>query len=206
MGTQKANMGNVWNECGGQVAPDCVVTVPTALGATIPEALETFFNEKLRGSSAAVSGADAKSHVGVVIDAKYAIARGGGLGSLSTPTSGYQYQMLAYSLLVENCVAAVLFHPSAAGKSEEAIGASKHRSFRRLVPKPPERPPHEVPNQPNTGHHADCILMVMEHPFPSYKQCDDEKGWEQYLQEVRAYIGNRLKAEYAAALNGDPTA
>jgi hypothetical protein len=192
MGTKKDVVGNVWDKCGGPVAPDCVVRVPHAPDETIPAALETFFNEKLRNSSAEVSGADARSHVGVVIDAKYAIAHKNKSKGLSTPTSGYQYQMLAYSLLVENCVAAVLFHATDAGPSEKELRASK--PFPRLVPKPP----------PDTGQQTDCILMVMEHPFPTVEDCRDNEKWRLYLQGVSKSVGDRLRAGYAAVLSGVP--
>ena len=107
-----------------------------------------------------------------VLDAKYTEAEPKhGKGKLSAPASGYQYQMLAYSLLVENCVAAILIHPCA----ENTPRASS--SFRRKVPK-----------DPTTAR--ECHLLVVEHPFPSAENCG--ANWTEYLRAFRRAVGGSV--------------
>jgi hypothetical protein len=90
--------------------------------------------------------------------------------------------MLAYSLLVENCVAAVLIHPCLGGAARKSV------SFRRKVPMLSQ----DSPQMP-------CTLSVVEHPFPTAKQC--EGGWKDYLDTLREAVQQaQISAHGASAM------
>jgi hypothetical protein len=128
-------------------------------------------------------------HLAAVLDAKYAEAKGDVANplSLSAPASGYQYQMLAYSLLVENCVAAVLIHPCLGGAARKSV------SFRRKVPMLSQ----DSPQMP-------CILSVVEHPFPTVQACGN--GWEDYLETLRESVQQAQISAHGASAIQQPRA
>jgi hypothetical protein len=136
---------------------------------TFKTTIRTFFDAPSDRSASGVQ-------LAAVLDAKYAEAKGDA-ANLSAPASGYQYQMLAYSLLVENCVSAVLIHPCLGDKRRESV------SFRRLVPLLSQ----DSPQMP-------CILSVVEHPFPTAEQCrgalehGSDNPWDGYLTGLRKAV------------------
>lgn len=180
MADKKGTAGEVWAAANPK-QPDCVVAVrlDEFVGMNskdIRENLREFFSEEDTAAEKAGAAATAAPQmpspsdeaVRVVFDAKYAEARGSKT-ALSAPSSGYQYQMLAYSLLADNCVAAALVHPAA----QDAKPRVSTR-YRRMVPK-----------DPSTAR--ECHLLVVEHPFPSAKNCD--ANWSEYLRAFRRAVG-----------------
>jgi hypothetical protein len=207
---KKRDAGEVWAAANPK-QPDCVVRVAVkgpsetdSAGATNIEAFKTwmreFFNSKATGNdtfeAAIRTFFDAPSdrsasgiQLAAVLDAKYAEAKGDVANplSLSAPGSGYQYQMLAYSLLVENCVAAVLIHPCLGGAARKSV------SFRRKVPMLSQ----DSPQMP-------CTLSVVEHPFPTAKQC--EGGWKDYLDTLREAVQQAQLSAHGASATEKPQA
>jgi hypothetical protein len=188
MGSTKSSAGYIWQACGTGKQPDCLVAVRMDgfagmtsekirenvtkffLGGVAPE--ETVVGRTPAPATAAPqSAAPSNEAVRVVFDAKYTQARGSKT-ALSAPTSGYQYQMLAYSLLADNCVAAALVHPT-----EHDAAPRAGARYLRMVPKGPTPA-------------VECHLLVVEHPFPSADDCGG--NWNEYLRTFRRAVGGSV--------------
>lgn len=170
---KEGRSSNVWTDCGSEKQPDCVLylSMGKLAGKSHAEILE-IAHELLVNEPDRRAEAPAESD-GIVFDAKYARARKNGDGTYAVPPAGYQYQMLAYSMLVPRCHLTALVYPRSSSAEPTAAMV-----WKRAVPR-------HWDWSPNANTPAETNLMVLEAPFPTALQCDSDETWAAYRREFR---------------------
>ena len=163
---------NVWMDCGSEKQPDCVLYLPMGELSGKPRAEILRIAHKLLVDDPDRRVEAPAESDGIVFDAKYARARKVG-SSFAVPPAGYQYQMLAYSMLVPRCHLTALVYPRSSSAEPTAA-----KAWKRAVPRDwdwsrKEKTP------------AETHLMVLEAPFPTPQQCDSDGNWAAYRREFR---------------------
>lgn len=183
---------NVWVQCGSAKQPDCILYLPMGkLAGKYPADILKIAHDLLVGEPGRRAEAPTES-AGLVFDAKYARARKTKIKTeikteevFSVPPAGYQYQMLAYSLLVPRCHLTALVYPRSSASEPTAA-----KTWKRAVP-------HRWDWSPNENTPEETNLMVLEAPFPTAQQCESDETWATYRDEFRAAV---LRAAAGATL------